>query len=421
MSAKSSTKSIAILADKSALNMYTLATIRHLCSIFGVAEAGADEADVLWVSISDPDDIKVLWDARKIANGRPVIMGGFEAWFGVPYLAWADAVVVGEGVEFIRTWGEQGMDAALDLPCVLTMDRYKRGIEVLPSYDVGYLDMPIVKVGGKVRYYFLAGRGCKGKCSFCATSWVQPHSKCPDRKIRRVVKEVEDRKGKLTLISNDSDSVIQSSVVNAQSVRVVDYLREPLRYKSSMLHFGIEFWDEGSRAKAGKPISNEDIYRLFQTTAEVRQQMELFFIVGYPGWSMNSVEKFAENALPLGTDNSPFVHVKCTYLDPCPHTPLAEQPVNPEWCNIPEVFAEMNSRNKRIRVFPTRSAGRSAWRTALHRCTPEEALELPPEPKDTNVEESFRNFRAELDGRGLGFLLDGSRKLNEAAIKTRIK
>jgi len=201
--------------------MYTLATIRHLCSIFGVAEAGADEADVLWVSISDPDDIKVLWDARKIANGRPVIMGGFEAWFGVPYLAWADAVVVGEGVEFIRTWGEQGMDAALDLPCVLTMDRYKRGIEVLPSYDVGYLDMPIVKVGGKVRYYFLAGR--------------------------------------------------------------------------------------------------------------------------------------------------------------------------------------------------------SAWRTALHRCTPEEALELPPEPKDTNVEESFRNFRAGLDGRGLGFLLDGSRKLNEAAIKTRIK
>lgn len=41
--------------------------------------------------------------------------------------------------------------------------------------------------------------------------------------------------------------------------------------------------------------------------------------------------------------------------------------------------------------------------------------------KDTNVEESFRNFRAGLDGRGLGFLLDGSRKLNEAAIKTRIK
>lgn len=48
-------------------------------------------------------------------------------------------------------------------------------------------------------------------------------------------------------------------------------------------------------------------------------------------------------------------------------------------------------------------------------------MELPPEPKDTNVEESFRNFCAGLDGRGLGFLLDGSRKLNEAAIKTRIK
>lgn len=421
MSAKSSTKSIAILADKSALNMYTLATIRHLCSIFGVAEAGADEADVLWVSISDPDDIKVLWDARKIANGRPVIMGGFEAWFGVPYLAWADAVVVGEGVEFIRTWGEQGMDAALDLPCVLTMERYKRGDAVIPSYEVPYLSVPLLRLPGKERYYYLAGRGCKGKCSFCATSWTQPHTKCPDKVIKRVVKYVEDRGGKLTLISNDSDSVERSPSVNAQSVRVVDYLKSPERYKSSMLHFGIEFWDERSRMVNGKPIKDSDICDLFRVTKEQKQKCEFFFIVGYHGWSMGSVSDFADRVIGPTIDRSPAIYIKCTYLDPCPHTPLSDTPVSPEWCDIKGVFAELNSRNKRIRVFPTRSAGRSAWRTALHRCTPEEALELPPEPKDTNVEESFRNFRAGLDGRGLGFLLDGSRKLNEAAIKTRIK
>lgn len=80
------------------------------------------------------------------------------------------------------------------------------------------------------------------------------------------------------------------------------------------------------------------------------------------------------------------------------------------------------SSTKSIAILADKSAlNMYTLATIRHLCTPEEALELPPEPKDTNVEESFRNFRAELDGRGLGFLLDGSRKLNEAAIKTRIK
>ena len=412
-------KNIAIIAPKSAQNMYTLANLRTLCKVYGVREVDEESADALWVSLCDPDDIGVLLYARKIANGRPVVMGGFESWYGVPYLAWADAIVVGEGEEFVREWGNDP-DSALALPCVLNMERFEKGLEIVPSYNVPYRNMPLLKLPGKERYYYLAGRGCKGKCSFCATSWTQPHSQCPNGLIKKVVKYVEDRKGKLNLISNDSDAVERSPSVNAQSVRVVDYLKEPERYKSSMLHFGIEFWDEPSRTKSGKPVKDSDIRKLIEITKEQKQKCELFFIVGYPGWSMESVRNFADSVIEPSIDRSPAVHIKCTYLDPCPHTPLAETPVNPEWCDIKGVFAELNSRNKRIRVFPTRSAGRSAWRTALHRCTPEEALRLPVEPKDTNVSDSFPQFEKTLHHAGLGYLLGGSRKLNEKAIKTRI-
>jgi len=414
-------RDIAILAPKSAQNLYTLATIRTLCKAAGVREVPEPEAGALWVSLCDPDDISILLQARKLARGRPVIMGGFEAWYGVPYLAWADAIVVGEGQEFIDAWGRCGADAAMSLPCVLTMERYKRGDTVIPSYQVPYSSVPLLRLPGKERYYFLAGRGCKGKCSFCATSWTQPHTQCPDKIIKRVVRYVEERGGKLNLISNDSEAVERSPSVNAQSVRVVDYLKSPERYKSSMLHFGIEFWDEHSRSLNGKPIKDSDICDVLRVTKEQKQKCEFFFIVGYPGWSMDSVRDFADSVIVPTVDRSPAIHIKCTYLDPCPHTPLSDTPVSPEWCDIKGVFAELNSRNKRIRVFPTRSAGRSAWRTALHRCTPEEVVLLPPEPKDTNKAESFERFKEQLSTVGMGYLLHGSRKLNELAIRTRIK
>jgi len=105
------------------VNMYTLATLRNLCRIAGIELVERqEEATALWVSVSDPDDLPMLQKARRESNGRPVIMGGFEGYTGVPYLAWADAVVVGEGWEFISTWGKSP-DCALNLPCVLTDER----------------------------------------------------------------------------------------------------------------------------------------------------------------------------------------------------------------------------------------------------------------------------------------------------------
>lgn len=392
--------SVALLAAKSATNLYTLAALRALMRAYNVSETTPDKAGALWVSICDPDDLPVLIDARRIAGNRPVIMGGFESYFGLPYLAWADAVVVGEGAEFIAAWGADP-DAALTLPCVLRCN----GPSAVPSYVVDWAHMPLLKVPGHERYYYMAGRGCKGKCAFCATSWTQPKQTAPAWLLSQVVGYVEGRdRGALTLITNDSESVRESRVVNAQSVRVRDYLANPKRYKAAMLHFGVEAWDEDTRRKWGKPIGDAELCQLMAVTAQERQPCELFFIVGYPGWSMADVRRFA-SLLDLDTRNAPQIRIKATYLDPCPHTPLGDTEITESFCDIGETFAALNSRNKRIRVFPTRSRGRSAWRSVLHRCTPEEALRLGPQPKDTNTAQSWGAFAAQLRAKGLDHLL----------------
>lgn len=387
---------VALMGGVGFSTLYTAAMLRSMMREAGVAEATPDDAQALWVSVCDPDDLPVLRRAREIARGRPVIMGGFEGYFSASYLAWADAVVVGEGWEFIRAWARDG-DGALALDCVATRARPS----ARPSYSIPWQLAPLVRVPGRERYYYLAGRGCKGRCSFCATAAVQPYANAPQGLVNGAVRFVEARgRGKLTLITNDSSPVRQSPVVNAQSVRVRDYLRAPGRYKATMLRFGIEAWTEEQRRAWHKPIANEEILELLHVTGKHRQSCELFFLVGYPGWSMADVEAFAE-MLPADARNSPAVRVKCTYLDPCPHTELASVTVNPDYCDTREVFRIMNSRNKRVRVYPTRSAARSAWRTVLHRCDAGEALRLGPQPTDTNTAHSFAQFVTRLRAVGL--------------------
>jgi hypothetical protein len=264
--------------------------------------------------------------------------------------------------------------------------------------------MPLVKLPGNKRYYYLGGRGCQNKCKFCATSWMNPYTH--NVRVQEVASKLEKIPGALlTLISNDSGEVIESKIVNAQSVTVKDYVQNPLRYKSKMLHFGIEGWTEAARKSFSKPITDERVAKLFSATKEAKQQCELFFIVDYPGWTTDHVTEFINNTLPVDPAVYPRMHIKGTYFDPCPHTPFAGAALQGNYWSPKDTFYEMMSRNQRIRVFPTRSRGRSAWRTAFHRSTPYEAGLLGPEPKDTNCPESWDNFTKDLSQKGLLHLI----------------
>ncbi len=386
--------------------------LRRLCALAGLEVVPEAEAGALWVSLCDPSDLPVLVSARAQAAGRPVVMGGFEGYFGLPYLAWADMVCVGEGAEFVAAWGRGGPEAAAALPCTLVTAGERT---VVPSYAVPYPQAPLLRLPGRERYYYLAARGCRGRCAFCASAWCQPRSQAPLPLVRAALRHVAARRGSITLITNDGYDGLPPGVrVNSGSVRVADYLHNPGRYRGQVLHFGVEGWTEAERRQLGKPLSAEAVRELLRVTAARRQQCELFFIVGQPGWSLATVESFAAELEPSASD-TPRVYVKLTYLDPCPHTPLAGLAVDTEYCDCRAVFRILNAVNKRVRVFPTRSAARSAWRTVLHRATAEEALRLGPEPDGANRPEAFERFVAALQKRGLAHLLN-----SEPAVHRRI-
>ena len=351
-------------------------------------------ADLLLVSMCDPVDLHLLVEARRECTGQSVVMGGFEGFFGEPYLAWADAVVVGEGFEFFDSLKKKGWD---ELPCVLMDDR-----TAIASYKMEWEKLPLVRTGMR-KAYFLAGRGCHNKCTFCATSWVQPYQKNTIARLRRAAAKAKSHGCKVTFICNDSSDMPRLKGVNAASVTVRDYLRNPAGYKCNLLHFGVEAWNEAERRKYGKPIGNNDLVALIEATKEHKQRCELFFIAGREGWNLNAVRELVK-MLPQDTWHLPAMHVKLTYFDPCPHTPLAKACPATEFVDTCQVFSILNSHNKRFRVFPVRSLARSNWRTVLHRCTPEQAMTLGPEPKDTNIPGSRGRFLLGLKRKGLDHL-----------------
>jgi len=384
-----STPKVFLTSHSKSINLYSMSALRHLCNKFGVNLVDCvKDADFIWVSICDVDDLNVLIKLREQNPEKPIVMGGFESYFAIPYFAWVDYVVVGEGYDFIKAWGED-YNKALNLDCVMKSENDK----VTPSYNIVFKDFPLVKLTGRNRFYYLSAKGCKRKCKFCATSWIQPLQEVNKHRLKKVVNCIEKKKyGKITLITNDSNTVIESKAVSAQSVRVEDYIIEPLRYKANMLHFGIEGWSEKERKDYGKPIKDENIRKLIKQTKEHKQTCELFFIVGKDDWSMKDVEKFT-NILPADSDKSPKMIVKLTYFDPIPHTPYHDKEINLNFCDTKRAFKVFSSKNTRIRVLPTRSMARSAFRGVFHRCNPDEAIRLGKQPDDTNKADSFDNFK----------------------------
>jgi radical SAM superfamily enzyme YgiQ (UPF0313 family) len=395
--------------------MYTDGLFSHLCKKYGVKRVPASKADAFWVSVCDPDDLPLLIKVRRMAGRRPVIMGGFEGYFPAGYLAWADYVVAGEGFEFVEAWADSPQKA-LSLPCVMSRDLN----EVVPSYRLDWNDCPLVRPPQSHRYYFLAGRGCKYKCKFCATSWTCPHQVVPEVALDRIRQQLGG-KSKLNLISNDSDSQALGARMTARSVTVRDYIKDPGKYRADMLHFGIEGWTEEQRKFLGKPIPDDHIRALIEITAQRKQNCEFFFIVGFPGMEGADMQRFAENVIPVDARYTPSIHFKLTYFDPIPHSPLGYAPAGRVYADHKKCFTWFNSHNKRVRLFPARSLGCEAWRSALRRCTPEQALRLGPDPKTPNKPGSLDNFRSRLNVLRLLDLLDEQDGSISDKVKTAIK
>ncbi|MCP4493418.1 MAG: hypothetical protein GY820_39840 [Gammaproteobacteria bacterium] len=367
---------------------YTTGVLHKFCEMNGVAvTTDKSKADILLVSMCDPSDLALLKQARKDSSGQPVVMGGFEGYFATPYLAWADGANVGEGLEFFKALGS-GADWRM-LPCVLT----RNDSEAHASYEIDWTQFPLVKTG-KRKAYMLAARGCHNKCKFCATSWVQPHQMQPQERLVAIMQRAKGLG--VTMICNDARGLPKMKRLNGTSLTVKDYLASGSSVRAMIYRFGIEGWTEDQRREFGKPVTDEQIVQLIELTKQRKQRCELFFLVGQRANPLSDVRALAE-LIPQDTKHLPSIHVKMTYFDPCPHTPFHQSMPALHYIDTKKAFRILNARNKRFRVFPTRSVARSNWRTVLHRCTPEQAVRLGPEPRDTNTEDSREAWLKTLD------------------------
>jgi hypothetical protein len=359
------------------INKYTYRLLYQLMQQGNISIVDEKAADLILISIDDPDDLAMVRRARKIAGKRPLIAGGFECFMGEYLLTYCDALNVGEGFEFFEALGKaKHVEELYDLPFILTRSK----LRIIPSTRIDKDILPLVRITSHA-YYYLAGRGCHGKCAFCSTGFVYPGWSNDEGKIEQAYKYAKDKKARITFITNDSEELKFSDA--AQSIRIGTYLKQPNRYRSSLLHFGIEGFSEERRKYFYKPIPDDQLYQLIDVLEEQRQEAEFFFILNFPN-TYEEMMKFAEN-ITMSAKTFPRIFIKLTQFNPCPHTPLWTYDIKQfEYLTIQQIKdfrRAISARNARFRMFPVRGNARSLWRAIIRRCSfDDETVRLGSDP-----------------------------------------
>jgi radical SAM superfamily enzyme YgiQ (UPF0313 family) len=372
--------------------LFELMRINKICVV-----SDPKDADLFLVSVDDPSDLPLVKRARKIAGDKPLIAGGFECYAGEYLLAYCDALNVGEGFEFFEALGK--VDRIEDLynaPYILTKDKAR----VIPSTRIDNEILPLVRLAER-HWYYLAGKGCIGKCAFCMTSFTQPYWNNDTERIKLAYSTVKARKHNVTFITNDSRPIPFGGV--SQSVRVVDYLKNPVKYKSQILHFGIEGFTEERRRWLGKPIKDADILELIYVLTEQRQNAEFFFITGFEN-SYSEMMAFI-NTVPCSAKLYPRIFIKLTGFEPSPHTPLWTYDIRKiEWLSEKQFDTFHNglkAKNLNFRLFAQLAPAKKIWRAIVRRANPDEIKLIEREPDKISPEDYIQ----EIDSKGLGHLL----------------
>lgn len=370
-----------LVRDPKKNGLLTYRTLETIAGHYGLdLNTPPAEADCFLVSVDDVDDLPLVRRARKIAKDKPLIGGGFEAFAGEYLLNFCDGMNVGEGYEFFEEAGHtRSVDALLTLPYVLTRGKNK----VHPSEKIDQSLLPLVHTTPK-HYYYLAGRGCKGKCAFCMTGFVYPGWHNSEENLSDAYDYTKARKMGIPFVTNDSAPIMRMNT--AQSVRVRDYLADPKRYKAKFLHFGIEGFSESRRKWFGKPISDDEIQELMATLTRMRQPSEFFFIVGFPGAFEEAME-FARR-VPISLSFHPKIFIKLTMFEPSPHSPLWTYPIGKIEDFTPQQYKdfqnELHSRSMQFTLFPQRGFAKCLYRALSSTSSTEDFAAMPKIPVTTD-------------------------------------
>lgn len=381
-----------------------------------------DNPDLVCATCAHPRDYSTMRMAAAAAKkaGAPLLVGGHDAYCGASLLAWADYVCVGEGFRLAEGLATEGatdprgyLDAA---PNVLSRDDPDR--EVTPDYHVPFVDVPVVKTAPRA-YYSLAGRGCHRKCTFCFTSWAQPHQTVDRAVMERNEAAVKAAQPDASAIwvTNDEGAGHWSGSITVR--RLLDgYLED----WPNVVRVGIEGLTEQRRRAFGKPISDSDVAALLELAHTKRRQLQLFFIVGLPDDppGADAFEPLLEH-IDADPQRHPRVWLKFTHHEPAPHTPLGRWDIGSlQAFDGTAAAASMRARLGRIRSFTTARVGTAAW-AGIARRMPHDKLAWWAQRRWACGDMSVRDVcRLATDHAGTG-VVDGTGAYPWQRVRTRIR
>lgn len=343
-------------------NYYTYAVLEKLIRMNGhtlAADPGA--AENILVSLCDVTQVPILEKVRKEHPLKTIICGGH---FAINYKVcslFADLVNIGQRFELFKC---KTFDEMAALPC--TYYKGKAGI-LKPSILIEWSALPVVQTSKKM-FYYLGGVGCKNKCQFCLTSWINKHQVNSEIRIQKAERLITAG-ARLNVIANEYQGALKFSPVKDMMLR--DFLR-CTKKTTRLIRIGLEFCLEENRKKFGKPFTDDEFLRAIDLAAELKIDLQ-FFCIG--GIEPRQAWQDFFNLLPTTTSRMPRIFFKFTNLGYEQFTPMYKRrhEINPDnYLDLEfgrKLFHSVGVRNKRIRIFPIASPALAFWRMGVQLST----------------------------------------------------
>jgi len=230
-------------------------------------EANPTGCDAALYSMCDVMEYPGLVKLRA-RTALPIIVGGAYALNWWSAILYSDVVWLGEVYDMADC---RTLDELMASPHAYTRGG---GLPVV-STRVEWDTVPVCQIEPRKAYYW-GGVGCKNKCRFCYTSWTHIHQVNSPANIEQAKRVAKRQKLHLMIASNEYED---GQGGTTQDMLLVDYIRRPVR--AQLIRCGIEFATEQSRARMGKRISREDIWRAIQKMNADNCALRLFHISGY--------------------------------------------------------------------------------------------------------------------------------------------
>lgn len=287
----------------------------HGYEVYRVTPKTAKYVDVLLFSCFWWEHIYLLADFLRRAGirkgGKPrIVLGGFNTFNPVPFQAYSDAVVCGDGEGVIEAviGGEN--------PGLIWRNEAPLSAFCHETNDIARIEL---------------ARGCKYRCRFCAVAHLKPYRETPVDEIEAVLRRTKLKRVSLfapepTMHSADKEMTEICHRLGKMRVDSDVRLDHLSKRDDSVPRVGIEGLSERLRKSVNKPYTNQRIVNAVKDAiAQGRKGLFMYIILDLPGEKDEDWNEFRELLSEIGRlpGSSGFLlKPSPSVFMPSPHTPM---------------------------------------------------------------------------------------------------